>query len=122
MSGGIESYRDLVVWQKAMDLAAGTYETTRNWPREELCGLTSQVRRCAVSVAANIAEGYGRDNSGNYVQFLRISQGSLKELETHLLIAERVGIAPASSTACLLELSEEIGKMLRQLIRRIAAG
>ncbi|MFT3726450.1 MAG: four helix bundle protein [Terricaulis sp.] len=90
---GIRSYRDLVAWQRAMDLAASVYALTKHWPREELYGMTSQTRRAAVSVAANIAEGYGRDNLGSYLQFLRIAQGSLKELETHLLIAKRVGVA-----------------------------
>ena len=67
----IKSYRDLVVWQQAMDFAAAIYEATRNWPKEEIYGLTSQVRRAAVSVPANIAEGYGRENRGSYQQFLR---------------------------------------------------
>ncbi|WP_348627949.1 MULTISPECIES: four helix bundle protein [unclassified Mesorhizobium] len=80
------SYKDLIVWQQAMDLAVAVYGATKSWPKEELYGLTSQVRRAASSVPANIAEGYG------YQQFLRIAQGSRKELETQLLIAERTGI------------------------------
>lgn len=88
----IESYRDLVVWQQAMDLVVSIYETTKAWPKEELYGLTPQLRRAATSVPANIAEGYGRESRASYQQFLRIAQGSLKELETHLLIARRVGI------------------------------
>jgi four helix bundle protein len=83
--GEIRSYRDLVAWQQAVDLAASVYMLSQRWPREELYGLTSQARRAAVSVSANIAEGYGRDNLGSYLQFLRIAQGSLKELESHLL-------------------------------------
>src|SRR4029453_17545399 len=93
----IDSYRDLVVWQQAMDLAVAVYSATRTWPKEELYGLTSQVRRAATSVPAKIAEGYGRENVGSYQQFLRIAQGSLKELETHLLISQRIGIASADS-------------------------
>jgi four helix bundle protein len=70
----IRSYRDLLVWRQAMDLAAGVYRLTRSWPKDELYGLTSQARRSAVSVAANIAEGYGRENQGSYVQFLKMAQ------------------------------------------------
>ncbi|RUW57639.1 four helix bundle protein [Mesorhizobium sp. M7A.F.Ca.US.008.03.1.1] len=103
------SYKDLLVWQQAMDLAVAVYGATKSWPKEELYGLTSQVRRAASSVPANIAEGYGREIRGSYVQFLRIAQGSLKELETQLLIAERTGIAPKATTASLLA-STESGK------------
>lgn len=73
--GEISSHRDLSVWQQAMDLAATVYELSKSWPREETYGLTSQARRSAVSVCVNIAEGYGRENRGSYVHFLRIAQG-----------------------------------------------
>jgi four helix bundle protein len=116
----IDSYRDLVVWQQAMDLAVAVYETTRTWPRDELYGLTSQVRRAATSVPANIAEGYGRENVGSYQQFLRIAQGSLKELETHLLIAQRIGISSRDRIGPLLNGSESVGKLLRLLIRKLS--
>ncbi len=114
----IRSYRDLVAWQQAVELAATIYALTKDWPREELYGLTSQVRRAAVSVAANIAEGYGRDNLGSYVQFLRIAQGSLKEVETHLLIAKRVGVANEVESA--LAEADRVGKILGGLIRKLA--
>jgi four helix bundle protein len=116
----INSYRDLAAWQQAVDLAAAVYEQTRQWPKDELYGLVSQARRSAVSVAANIAEGYGRENLGSYVQFLRIAQGSLKEVETHLLIAERVGVAGSGDVAPLLQQAETVGKILRALIRKLA--
>ncbi|MBZ9992655.1 four helix bundle protein [Mesorhizobium sp. BH1-1-4] len=115
------SYKDLVVWQQAMDLAVAVYGATRSWPKEELYGLTSQVLRAATSVPANIAEGYGREVRGSYQQFLRIAQGSLKELETQLLIAERVGIAPRTTATSLLASTESVGKLLRLLIRKLAA-
>ncbi|RWB70506.1 MAG: four helix bundle protein [Mesorhizobium sp.] len=115
------SYKDLVVWQQAMDLAVSVYGATKSWPKEELYGLTSQVRRCATSVPSNIAEGYGRELRGPYQQFLRIAQGSLKELETQLLIAERIGIASQQTTASLLASAESVGKLLRLLIRKLAA-
>ncbi len=103
-----------------MDLIVAVYQTTKSWPKEETFGLTSQARRSAVSVAANIAEG--RDNLGSYVQFLRISQGSLKELETHLLVANRVGIATEAETQPLLTQADTVGKILRGLIRKLSEG
>ncbi|BCG94042.1 four helix bundle protein [Mesorhizobium sp. 131-2-1] len=120
MTGKINSYKDLIVWQQAMDLAVATYSVTKARPKEELYGLTSQIRRSATSIPANIAEGYGRDNRGSYQQFLRIAQGSLKEFETHLQIAERVGLATRDQAYQLLSVSEAIGKMLRQLISKLA--
>ncbi|MDG4874530.1 four helix bundle protein [Mesorhizobium sp. WSM4935] len=120
MTGKINSYKDLIVWQQAMDLAVGTYTLTKAWPKEELYGLTSQIRRSATSIRANIAEGYGRDNTGSYQQFLRIAQGSLKELETHLQIAERIGLATGNEVHHMLSATEAIGKTLRQLIIKLA--
>ena len=102
-----------------MDLAAAVYASTRAWPREEIYGLTSQARRAATSIPANIAEGYGRETRGAYQQFLRIAQGSLKELETHILIAQRVGIAAERDAEPLLALCERVGKVLRLLLRRL---
>jgi len=119
-SAPVKSYRDLIVWQQAMDLAVQAYDITKNWPKEELYGLTSQVRRSASSIAANIAEGYGRETRGAYQQFLRIAQGSLKELETHLLIAERVGLIMRGASAGILERTESLGKLLRLLIRKLS--
>jgi four helix bundle protein len=102
-----------------MDLAERCYEETRLFPKEEVYGLTSQIRRCSVSVAANIAEGYGRDSDGSFVQFLRISQGSLKELETHIILSGRIGILKQDPVTELLERADEAGRMLRGLIRSI---
>ena len=99
-----------------MDVATATYELTRAYPRDELFGLTSQSRRAASSVPANIAEGYGRASKQAYINFLRIAQGSLKELETHLLLAERVGVTSPGSIQPILEHTEEIGRMLKALI------
>ncbi|MER8654843.1 four helix bundle protein [Mesorhizobium sp. M0847] len=120
MTGKINSYKDLIVWQQAMDLAVSTYSLTKTWPKEELYGLTSQIRRSATSIPANIAEGYGRDNRGSYQQFLRIAQGSLKEFETHLQIAQRIGVATHGQAEHLLLAAEAIGKMLRQLVIKLA--
>jgi four helix bundle protein len=115
----IESYRDLRVWRVAMDLAETCYRLTAKFPRDELFGMTAQVRRASVSIPANIAEGYGRNSKGAYGQFLKIAQGSLKELETHLLLAERVGLATDDATAPILASCDSLGRMLRSLIRSI---
>jgi four helix bundle protein len=115
----IESYRDLRVWQEAMTLAEACYRVTSSLPREEMFGLTMQVRRAAVSVPANIAEGYGRNSKGAYGQFLRVAQGSLKELETHLLLTQRLGFAQETKIAPILSSCDSLGRMLRSLIRSI---
>jgi four helix bundle protein len=115
----INSYRDLKVWQDAVSLAEDCYRLTRQFPRDELFGLTSQIRRASASVPANVAEGHGRENTGNFVQSLRVSQGSLKELETHLPLAERVGILPLPELEIVLGRCESLGKRVRALIRSL---
>jgi four helix bundle protein len=117
----IRSYKDLEVWQKAMQLVEDCYRATNGFPREEIYGLTAQIRRAAVSVPANIAEGYGRDQTGVFVQFLRIAQGSTRELETHLILSRRIGLLRAEIQDGLLEECETISKMLRSLIRSLEA-
>jgi four helix bundle protein len=113
----INSYRDLKVWQEGMDLAEECYRLTRRFPQEEMYGITSQIRRAAVSVPANIAEGYGRDSRGEFVQFLRVAQGSLKEVETHLLLAQRIGYLSPDETGPMLIRADRMGRMLRSLYR-----
>jgi four helix bundle protein len=115
----INSYRDLRIWQDAMSLAEVCYRLTREFPRDELFGLTSQIRRSAASISANIAEGHGRENTGSFVQSLRIAQGSLKELETHLILAERIGLLLAPTLQSTLAECESLGKMVRALIRSL---
>lgn len=115
----IRSYRDLIVWQKAMALAALCYTKTRTFPRSELFGMTSQIRLSATSVPANIAEGYGRENTGSSIHALRISQGSLKELETHVLLAQTVELMDQAAAEEILSLCEDVGKLLRPLIRSL---
>ena len=117
--GEIRSYRDLDVWRLGMKLGKDCYLLTRCFPRDELFGMTSQIRRAAASVPANIAEGYGRDSLGDYVRFLRIAQGSLKELETHLLLAADVELTNATAVDPILSLCDQIGRMLRSLIRSL---
>ncbi len=115
----IESHRDLVVWQKSMNLAVAAYHLTDTFPVHERYGLTSQIRRSCASIPANIAEGYGRESAGAYAQQLRVAQGSLKEFETHVELAHRVGMLDEPTLLSVLKNSEEIGKMLRSLIRAI---
>ena len=117
--GSIQSYRDLRVWQEAMQLAEDCYRLSAPFPRREVFGLSSQLRRAAVSVPANIAEGYGRDSKGAYVQFLKVAQGSLKELETHLLLAQRLGFGSPQAIEAGLERASALGRMLRSLIRSV---
>ena len=102
-----------------MALAEQAYRVTARFPKDEVYGMTSQIRRASVSIAANIAEGHGRENSGSFIQFLRMSQGSLKELETHLLLAERVKLVKMEELDPLLNRCDELGKMTRSLIRSI---
>jgi four helix bundle protein len=104
-----------------MTVVADVYALTRAWPKEELYGLTSQARRAATSIPANIAEGYGRQTRASYGAFLRIARGSLKELETHLLVAEMVGLADSEQIAPILAKTDELGRMLGGLIRKISA-
>ena len=119
MSSEIRSYKDLHAWQLAMGLAEVCYNQTKAFPAAEAHGMTSQIRRAAVSIPANIAEGYGRESTGSYVQFLRVAQGSLKELETLVLLCGRVDLIGAQTAASLLETAESVSKMLRNLIRSL---
>jgi four helix bundle protein len=112
----IRGYRDLLVWQKGMDLAEACYRVTGSFPGSERYGLTLQLRKAAGSVPANIAEGRGRRTTGEFIRFLDISYGSLTELETHILLAERLGYCDPPAATRLLEQSEEIGRMLNGLI------
>lgn len=104
-----------------MDLVVAVYEMTSQWPRDEIYGLTSQIRRAAVSVPANIAEGYGRDNRGSYIHFLKIAQGSLKEVETHIEVALRIGLIHQELCDVRISDAGKIGRVLRALIRSLEA-
>jgi four helix bundle protein len=115
----IESHRDLIVWQKSMDLAVSAYRLTNSFPVDERYGLTSQIRRSCASIPANIAEGYGRESAGAYAQQLKVAQGSLKEFETHVELAHRIGLVEEPTLSMVLKSAEEIGKMLRSLIRAV---
>lgn len=114
--GKVSSYRELIVWQKAIVLVKQVYEVTHSFPDEEKFGLISQIRRSAISIPSNIAEGWGRSSSKSFSQFLFIARGSLFELETQLYIAKELGfITDLSSIESLLS---EIGKMLNAILSK----
>jgi four helix bundle protein len=113
-------YRDLIVWQRAMQLVTKIYLASKTWPREETYGLTAQIRRCAVSVPSNIAEGFARRSHGDYLRFLNIAMGSLFEFQTQLEVAKNLGFIDELTFNELFQISRAIEAMLAKLIRRIA--
>jgi four helix bundle protein len=114
--GLIKSYRDLVAWQKAMSLAKKIYVLTRSYPKEELYGITSQMRRAAVSVPANIAEGRSRNHKKEFAHFLGFAKGSLAELQTFLMLSIDLGYAGPSKINGLMQDSEELERILTSLV------
>ncbi len=117
----LKSYRDLEVWQKSMDLVVAVYTLAADFPAQERYGLTSQIQRAAVSIPANIAEGYGRKHRGDYLHHLSMARGSLAELETHLTLAVRLEFAGRERVVEVWNLSQDVGKMLTKLIASLEA-
>ena len=115
----LRSYRDLDVWQKAMRLIVESYRCTNSFPRDERFGLTAQIRRAAISVAANIAEGHERRHLGDYLRHISYSRGSIAELETELAAAERLRYASRRDLAGVYVLCDEISRMLTGLRRSL---
>ena len=111
----VNSYEDLKVWQKSIDLTANIYQLVKTFPREELYGLTDQLKRSAVSVASNISEGCERNSTKEFLQFLSIAKGSLGELQTQLIIAVRVGFLSEQKFQEMKNLISEIGRMINGL-------
>jgi four helix bundle protein len=116
---GIRSYQDLKVWKTGMQLVIASYRLTASFPKTEMFGLTGQIRRAAVSIPANIAEGHGRLHRGDYIRSLSIAMGSVQELETEVTLALHLGYAAPSDAAQVMRMSDEIGRMLGALIRRL---
>lgn len=112
----IQSYRDLVAWQKAMEMVTMIYRVTHKFPKEELFGLVSQLRRAAVSIPSNIAEGQSRSSRGEFQLFLGHARGSLSELETQILIARNLDYLGETDTNSLLEQAAEVGRILNGLL------
>ncbi|HIJ65334.1 MAG TPA: four helix bundle protein [Candidatus Hydrogenedentes bacterium] len=116
---GLKSYRELDVWQKAVEMVIGAYRLGAKFPSDQKFGLTGQLQRAAVSVPANIAEGYGRSHRGDYLRHLSITRGSLAEVETLLTIAVRLGFVAREETIVIWDLCQDIGKMLNRLIQSL---
>lgn len=116
----VRSYRDLIAWQKAMDLVDGIYDNTNNYPSDERFGLTSQTRRSAVSIPCNIAEGHARDSTKEFLHFLSITSGSLAELETQLILGERLGFLEQASSKQRLAECAEVSRIVSGLRRSLS--
>ncbi len=112
-------YRGLIAWQRAMDLVEAVYAITRSWPREESYGLTAQARRAVISIPSNIAEGHGRAGLKEYAHHVSVAYGSLSELETQILIAQRLGYHPEDETHILLLRVGEVRRLLRGLLESL---
>jgi four helix bundle protein len=117
----VRSFRDLIVWQRSIELIEEVYRLTQGFPKQETYGLSSQLQRAAVSVAANIAEGNGRESTKEYIHHLSFSLGSLAEVETYLVVCTKLGYATPKAVAGMESKSDEIGKMLRSLQKALRA-
>ena len=115
----MKSFRDLVVWQKAHTLTLNSYKTTQSFPRQELYGLTSQIRRCSASISANIAEGCGKRSNGEFGRFLAIAAGSASELEYHFLLARDLEFLTEMDYRSLEQAVIEVKRMLASLLRKV---
>ncbi len=111
----VRSYRDLLVWQKSMDLAMEIYAVVKNFPKEELYGLTSQMKRSALSVPSNIAEGSSRRTTGEFMRYINIATGSLAEIETQIIFSSRLNYINKEITSSLLKQADEVSRMLQGL-------
>ena len=118
----VDSYKDLVVWQKGIALVQEVYKITRSFPSEEKFGLGSQMRRAAVSIPSNVAEGQARHTTGEFIQFLSHAQGSTAELETQFVIAVELGYCATAKAQPAIELLDQIRRMLNGLRRKLASG
>ncbi len=116
----IQSYKDLLIWQKGIEITEKVYLLTKSFPSDEIYSLTNQIKRATVSIPSNIAEGFGRNSTKSYVNFLKISRGSLYELETQLIIAEKQNfISDLDLLQSINELISEEGKMINSYINKI---
>ena len=117
----MQSYKEFTVWQKSMDLAVEVYSLIKKLPKEELYGLSSQIRRAVISIPSNIAEGQGRNSTREFVKFLAIARGSQCEVETQLQLCIRLGYLSEEETKVVLGICEEISKMLNALIKKLGS-
>ena len=115
----MENYKDLIVWKRGMELVEAAYKVAALLPREEMYALSDQIRRSAVSIPSNIAEGYGRNSTRDYARFLSIARGSRYELETQLLLSVQLGYVKECEIDHAIQLGEEVGKMLNVIISKL---
>jgi four helix bundle protein len=120
MNHGTQNYKDLLVWQKGIELAKSVYRLTQNFPSEEKFGLVSQMRRAAVSIPSNLAEGQARHTSGEFVQFISHAEGSAAELDTQLILSVELALCKKANAVPIYESIEEIRRMLNALRRAIS--
>jgi four helix bundle protein len=116
---GIKTYRDLQIWQKGIEIVTDIYGVTKKFPKEETYSLTAQMRRSAISIPSNVAEGFRRFHNKEYKQFLYISSGSCGELETQVMIARKLGYIDEEQEGTLLEKLDHIGRMMSSLIKKL---
>jgi len=119
---GARNYSDLIAWQKAMDLVTAIYKASATFPKEETYGLTAQLRRAAVSIPSNIAEGQGRRGAHEFSRFLNIAHGSLREVETQIMIAKRLDYLEEPTSAKLLECASEVGRLITGLTNSLSGN
>ena len=120
---GIQSYKDLLIWQRGIEIVALVYQLISNFPKDEIYALSSQIKRSAVSIPSNIAEGYGRQSTQSYIQFVKIARGSLCELETQLLVAEKLGFVKLESlySDIIKQITEE-SKMINSFLNKLESS
>jgi four helix bundle protein len=118
----VKTYRELIAWQKAVDLVVALYEAAKGFPREELNGLTAQLKRAVVSVPCNIAEGQARRTAKDFCHFLSIAYGSLREVETQLVVASRLSFLAADRLPPLMERAGEVGRLINGLSQSLSDG
>jgi len=119
MANSVKSFHDLVAWQKSMELVTEIYKVSQKFPKEEMFGLTSQIRRAAVSIPSNIAEGRGKSSKGEFQQFLYHARGSLAEVETQLILATNLGYLEKQEISHIMDLISRVGRLLHGLLSAI---
>jgi four helix bundle protein len=122
MKKEFSTFKNLIAWQKGVEIVKNIYLLSQKFPREEKFGITSQVTRAAISIPSNIAEGWGRESAGSYINFLKISRGSLYELESHLIICKEIGLLEDNDLTRIFLMIEEESKILSGLIKSIEKG
>lgn len=119
MKKEIKSFRDLIIWQRGINLVKEVYKETQNFPKQELYGLTNQIRRSAISIPSNVSEGHIRQHRAEFRQFLSMALGSLAELETQIIISRELDYIPSETSENLIDQMDSLGKMIRGLMKKL---